>query len=318
MVIVYFSLRISRIVSAYRESGDEKKVCYSKSWDEVLEDYAKNHNNPENIDEVNDYLFHVKYAERTETMDDLCLKFYDFEEKVHKNNEPEIFRCLHKNIDPSLVTLINDAKFGSMQQRAIDFIEKHSGTKFITELQNIQNEALLQVFATLRTIIRMGSLYIDVFKDTFLTFTLLMIVGGPSAIINFPKNFTTVVVMGLLTSIILPLFMSSLHLAIYNPYLLFNLNLPKVYMRLLTVVCSIIVPIILINKHESNKEKVRKMAKSSHRSKIDRLISQNRVLNFHFVEFLRIELGNIFINQFFVLKLNLFKEWRYTIKFLYK
>ena len=292
-MIVYIGLRISRIVSEYRESKKKQiEECYVKSWEEVLQDYEKNHDNSENIDEVNDYLFHTMFAERTETMDKLCLSFYELEVKIHKDNEAEIFRCLHEKIDPKITKVIHDAKFGSLQQRAIDYIQDCFGTKFITEIQNTENEAILQIFAMLRTILRLGSHYIDVFKDTFLTFTLLTIIGGPAAIINFPKNFTTVVVMGLVTSILLPLFMSSLHLAIYNPYLLFNLRLPKVYMRGLTVFCSFLVPIIIVNKYEHNREKIRKIAKYSYRSKIEKVIATNRVLNFHFVEFLRIELGN--------------------------
>ena len=39
--------------------------------------------------------------------------------------------------------------------------------------------------------------------------------------------------------------------------------------------------------------KIRKIAKYSYRSKIEKVIATNRVLNFHFVEFLRIELGNV-------------------------
>ena len=63
---------------------------------------------------------------------------------------------------------------------------------------------------------------IDIVKDSLLTLTLLIIIGGPIAIKEFPTNFSSAVVLCWMGTIIVPILLSSLHLALTKPFLVFN------------------------------------------------------------------------------------------------
>ena len=56
--------------------------------------------------------------------------------------------------------------------------------------------------------------YVDILKDTYLLMTILVVIGGPSALILFPTKMTSVVVYCLFVSIVLPMFVSSVDLAL--------------------------------------------------------------------------------------------------------
>ena len=58
-------------------------------------------------------------------------------------------------------------------------------------------------------------------KDSLLALTLLNIIRI-SGIIEFPTNFSTAVVMSWMGTVIVPIFLSSMHLALTQPFLVFS------------------------------------------------------------------------------------------------
>ena len=64
--------------------------------------------------------------------------------------------------------------------------------------------------------------FADIVKDTILCISLLIVSGGFAAIKDFPTNFSTAVVLSWMGTIIVPIFLSSVHLALTDPFLVFN------------------------------------------------------------------------------------------------
>merc|ERR1712155_170701 len=147
--------------------------------------------------------------------------FYDLESRVHKENQQEMFQCLHKNVDPKIVGKILDAKFGTVMETFIHKIEVGLQWKLITEFRDRvkREEWLWTLLYTIRKSLSILFTYIDMFKDSSLGFSILITAGGFSGIMNFPTNFSSVVVISIFCSIVAPLLISSLHLSIYNPFI---------------------------------------------------------------------------------------------------
>ena len=136
------------------------------------------------------------------------------------------------------------------------------------------------------------------FKDTFLTVSLLIVVGGPKAVLLYPTQFTSVVVLGQAASIIVPLFMSGLHLALYNPYILLNgLNSRRIVAMIICIMCSFIAPITIIVTYQHAKEKMKMIVRNynSNNQDINRKVmgiaQKYEKLKNQLTEFYRIELG---------------------------
>ena len=149
-----------------------------------------------------------------------------------------------------------------------------------------------RTFATIRTMFKISSAYADMFKDTFLTVSLMRINGGPRNVLLYPTQFTSVISMGLCVSIILPLMASSLHLVLNNPTMLFSLEARRSVTMLTCFLCSMVAPILLINKHEVWKENMRIMAQNNSLDR--RILGVSRSLTkikYQLIEFMKIELG---------------------------
>ena len=136
---------------------------------------------------------------------------------------------------------ISEAQFPGLTQKIINFLEWIFCVRFITKIQDliIRTQWLDHILSTLVTMWKISANFADMFKDTFLTVSLLIVVGGPKAVLLYPTQFTSVVVLGQAASIIVPFFMSGLHLALYNPYILFNgLNSRRIVAMIICIMCS--------------------------------------------------------------------------------
>ena len=105
--------------------------------------------------------------------------------------------------------------------------------------------------------------FTDFFKDTYLLYTIILAVGGVKAVFVSPQLFTSVIVWSLFLSITIPLFLSTLDLAINNPTMIY-MRTEKVVSRSLlllmqlgVLVCSILNPIFLISLYESTQKSFR-------------------------------------------------------------
>ena len=147
---------------------------------------------------------------------------------------------------------------------------------------------------------------LDIVKDLFLAAWIIYLVGGLEAIWKFRTNFSSVVGVVALGSVIVPLVLSSLHLMIEDPWAIlpFETHLTRPVATLVTFLLMPINSILLINSYQRAKEQARRAAKESRRN-LNQKFDLYRGLKKHFVEHLHIEMGKIKLwSQFFRFKIS--------------
>ena len=257
-----------------------------------------NHQDPQTIENVNVHLMHSILTESVADNKDTCVKFYNLEMEKHENNEAEILWCMKKNLDPTIVKTILDAKFPGCTDSCIKNLQKLARRPFIIELMDkiTKSEKLKESIALFLTILKIEAKYVDQFKDLFLSLLMLKVVGGYESVVALPDNFTTVMVVIMFGSLILPLLISSLHLAVNNPFMILRSdgrNSTKMSRCLSVALCFLLSaanPIFLEAYYDEKKEEVRTLMQNYNTDAISALKTCKQIKR-QSVEFLRIELG---------------------------
>ena len=291
------------VVLKFRKDRKEKNPTFStfeaKPLKLILRKFRTKRQDPGVVAEVNTYLFYVVYCKPTDEAKEIYKQFYELEANIHNGVEQKIFHSLHQHLHPLLVDCIVEATFPGLTQCCIDCLEAVFCSRFITRLQDLVTRTPLlgDLLVTLWTMVKITSNYVDIFKDTYLTVSLLQLVGGPGALLLYPAHFSSVVVLGLAASILVPLAASSLHLAANQPGLLVTLPARR---SVVTAVClgtSVLIPIFLINCYEREKDKIRKMVRTNCQdSRVMKAVQKGHIIKTQLVEFFRIELGNCILN----------------------
>ena len=261
--------------------------------------YKENHEREETIGMTNIHLLNTINAQTIDVKKETCILFHDLEENIHGRNENEIHLCLHKKLDPKVVENILDAKFPGVIAACIKSLEDLAGKRFIMKLQDkfTKSEKIKEIIGTTIGIIKVEAKYIDLFKDTALSIIMLNAIGGFEAIINLPTNFSCVIVMLLFGSILIPFFLSTLHLVV-NRGKIFeekNFSITKKYITLsLLWILSFLNPIILDAYHQESKEDVRKMTQNNN-IKAMTTLRKCRNIKKEIVQFHKIELGKKYL-----------------------
>ena len=225
---------------------------------------------------------------------------YELEEEMHNKLDSEIHLCLRKNLDPIVVQNILDSKFPGCTDGIIKFLEDLAGKRFIRWIQNkiTKSEKIKETIGLAFGIIKIECKYIDLFKDTALTIIMLealggTIIGGTKAILNLPTAFSSVIVSLLIGSIVVPVFLSTLHLIVNRSLLINEGNLTRLRMNLLIVLCwfsSFFNPVILDAYYHELMEDVRKMTQN-YDTDATRVMRKCRNIKREVAQFYKIELG---------------------------
>ena len=160
------------------------------------------------------------------------------------------------------------------------------------------SERVKEMVGLFTGIIKIGSKYVDLFKDTALTFLMLEaiggdLIGGIKLIRDHPTSFSCVLVIMMFGSIVIPVFLSTLHLIVNRKLLIEEENLSSVKKCFFIVMCwfcSFLNPIILDAYYHELKEDVRKMAQKYDTEAIS-LLKKCRNIKREVVQFHKIELG---------------------------
>ena len=229
--------------------------------------------------------------------------------KLLNHDEAEVYAYLHKNLDPAITMAIDVAKFPGLKEKTIEKIEGCFRYKFITIFQDkLKTEwhTLHKVFSTIGKIWKLLSYQIDLIKDTILTASLLIIIGGPAALYHFPTNFSSVIVIIFAGTIIVPLLMSSIQLVIQNPYLifLFSRTTLKFNKWMMNCVCLILSPfnhiLLELNFKEAN-DKVISLSKEFYEDEENNVlkhVDDCKMIKFQLVEILKLNFGLETLYQF--------------------
>lgn len=244
---------------------------------------------------MNIYLLRRILTKRVEVTQIICKQIYDVEARVHEGKDSEIYLCLHNKFDPLIVDHVIDGKFPGIVSRLTLWLENKISKQCFTWIANKkrENEKVSRFFATFKRIIALEGQYFDQLKDTALTLWLLELVGGYQSLIDLPTNFTSFVIYTMSFSIIVPLTLSGLHLAVNNPCMVWMnkfKRLPYNLSKFLCILFSAIMPMLLKNTYEQAKESTRKLAKHYDYGVLP-ATSKTRAIHTQMLSFLRIELG---------------------------
>ena len=150
--------------------------------------------------------------------------------------------------------------------------------------------------SSLSCLVGLLSHILDTVKDSLLALTLLHIVGVAS-IIEFPTNFSTAVVVSWIGTIIVPILLSSVHLALTSPFLVFNsarLRASRWGRVLAGLGCLLLSPlntVVLKTHHEMKQQEAIEAARSLGDNTLS-LFKEADQIEAKILEFIQHELGN--------------------------
>ena len=258
----------------------------------IVESIASYLGSKQHVDKLSLMLLKVLFTKPRAEVNKTAVKIYDNIAKAFNNDAPLIYYWIFKNLDPKVCKIILDAKFPGLTEKCI------TTTPGGSELRDIMNlrENMRRILYHLKTIIGLQFTYMDIYKDCFLTLSMMTLVGGPLAVIKYYTTFTSAVVICLFSTIFIPLLTSGLGLAINDPNLIYNYfgqELPlwkRCLMRVGNVVFSIANPILLRHTYEYNKEKLRRLAKKGDSSALS-LLKRCKTIRKQVVECVKHELS---------------------------
>ena len=144
--------------------------------------------------------------------------------------------------------------------------------------------------------------YADTFKDAYILYLMIIINGGLGKIVDYPSKFSSIVIMCMATTIVGPLLLSSIQLAINNPGLIFNSERTDKWlvglMRVGVILISVFIPILLNVAHENVNEEIRKESKNNYgSSKLTDLMRKDKEIKTELSRFTKVDLGIELIYQ---------------------
>ena len=307
VVSIYLASKIVRfLISVSTQDQEQEEVNFGEPDSEsVITKYERDHENPDTIELINTHLLHIIYTQEKDEAQKIFRKVYDVEDRLYKGNNSDIFYRFRTNFDPLVVSEILEAKFPGLTQATIDFLEGCFGhccsccNRFITRIQDsvTKSEWMTQVLQTFIKMIKIQANFIDLLKDSLLTYSMLRSVGGLNTLFNFPTNFSSVIIMISFSLIVGPIILSTLTLVLNNPSLIYKTGkengvIRRVFTTIICIICCIINPVLLINTLEKVKDDARKEAKKNQDPKqITAKFTEYRRIKIHYVQHLTIELG---------------------------
>ena len=274
-------------------------------------DFVTNHEKEDIIEKTNILLLRMIFSEKRDVIKGKSLLFYELVAEAKNNDEAEIFCYLHNNFDSKVVKEIMSAKFPGLKEKSINKIEKLFHKRFITQFRDkvTKNDTLDGTLSTLNTLRKITTNTLDLVKDSYLALYLLVISGGPRVLVEHITNFTSVIILCLIGTIILPIFTSSIYIAISEcrEHLVFSFVMDpqkfwvfsfigdpqKWKRRTVAVVCVLCGPlnqIFLFHSLHRAQRKLKKNAKSQCQNLL--MISRKaKMIKALLAQSLRIELG---------------------------
>ena len=143
--------------------------------------------------------------------------------------------------------------------------------------------------------------YVDLFKDIALSILMLNAVGSFQSVWEFKTEFSSVIVLTMFSSVVVPLVLSTLHLVVNRNKVLEQQTFSSRRKYLTITLCwiaSFLNPIILDVYYQELKEDVRKLTQNHNIRAMTVLRKCNKIKN-QILTFHKIELGDILSYQLF-------------------
>ena len=299
IVTLYLALRFCYWIDSNSKER-ELSSLRNKDIQDILDSFEENHDDPDIVKNTNFFFFHKKYSLTVDERKKIFSALYEREEKIHNNNKSLIFQCIHKNLDPILVTETIETKFPGITEKITNFLESAYGKRFINNLENkiTENERWAKTIFSFKSFYSLSIESLDLFKDGVLAISLFIVSGGFEALMEFPTNFTSVVTILMISSIILPLFTSIIHMLLYSPNLINDDLIKKSLLRKVMTKASFLFasflnPLLIRNSLERTNEKARMCAKKGIMEDTITLFQKKNLKGKKFAEFKKMEFGKL-------------------------
>ena len=259
ILLIFFLLRVSTYFQNKYSVNYDTYEMYDNSMN-LIRNYEHNHDDETAIKQVNSYLLHILHSKSSLEKKEICTIFYNIVSKIYEDDEAEVFSYLHNNFDPTVAKMVNEAVNPGLKQAIINLLEKKSSTFWLTNLIDkvALNQRLNQILYQITVSFRILMVYLDLFKDCLLTYTIYTLTGGFSALMDFPTNFSSALVFFFTTTIVFTLFVTSLHLTINYPGLMiYSYGMKTLtgfwrhFLHIVNILTSFINPLLLANTCES-------------------------------------------------------------------
>ena len=300
---IYLAISVSLILAIYfglKFYFSRIKNKQSKNSKPIQEEMSNTRKNCESgittlRPQINFVCLHIKNSYDNKAKKKIGLKIYAYEERMNKN-ETMVFTNLHNNYLPEVASMVIDAKFPGFIDRYLSFL--HTISDCINSLESV-HKALLFIGKSFTIFVQ----YSDIFKDIYILLILIKINGGPRTLYDFPLKFSSMIIMCMATTIVAPLLISSIQLAISsNPGLVFNSKRKDKWsmwiMRVGVILTSFVNPVILKIAHENIQEKIREYLKTSGSSEnLNEFINHKNEVKKKLSRLLKVDLGLELIYQ---------------------
>ena len=158
------------------------------------------HEDKEKIQKINALLYRNQIINKEERRIQFNQAFLKLELEMHHGSYKDTLLCFKNNLFTSIYKTVHEDNFPGFLRNNLPLIEKL--------------EKKIDNFWILTKIRKICRVYVDMFKDGVLTASILFIMGGITSLTLFPMKMTSVVVFCLMASIIIPILLGSIDLAI--------------------------------------------------------------------------------------------------------
>ena len=289
-----------KINRKYKNESKDRKLEFMKTMDSLEGEFMlRIIESPETVisdlrEKFNMYGLHVHHHYGKKTKRKVGLKIY-LEESSEKNAEADIFLQLKNNYHPEIANFVIESRFPGLIARFLPFIEDVND--FLSHFEKLHS-----FLHWSKKCIKLASHYADSIKDGFILYIMIDLNGGWESLVNYPWKFSSVTIMCMATSLLGPLLISGLQLAINNPGLIFNSErkdkLSVALMRVGNLVLSPLISIFLNVAKESIEERIREKSKNSEgTSQLNKLMEKKKQIKVELANHTSVDLGTELITQ---------------------
>ena len=221
---IFIALKISHIID-FCSKKEENIEANEGLYEALIVKLKDNPTDEDNNKYLNRYLLHILTTKETKFTREFYIEFYDVLATLFNCEMAQVFCFMKQNLHQTVTKSIVEHKFRGLITKINNFFEEKlcSSSPIIMFDDLVTDTPGLRMFlSTVGALVSILGHFTDIVKDVTLSISLLIISGGFRSIQEFPTNFSTAVVLSWMGTIIFPILFSSVHLALTDPFLVFN------------------------------------------------------------------------------------------------
>ena len=142
--------------------------------------FLENHDNKSFKEKINVVLLRNKFLNEKSIRIEENTKYYNLELEKHNGSIAEMRCCIKNYLDPAIFKTVIEDKEPGIIRRCFPWIE--------TAVEKMDGKGWIRWL--MRKVKEISKIYIDLFKDLFLVFTIILTIGGFQSLLDFPRKLT--------------------------------------------------------------------------------------------------------------------------------